>query len=97
MLCILFLYEFIKGLPIVLSKACFNVAVSQCKPHVPNSFGGMAWSEVVASHIFPQVVLAVVTLVGHWTGDGGAGTMTEVELPLHSVAITALLCIASDP
>lgn len=85
MLRILFLCEFIKELPTVLFKACFNVGMSQCKPHVPNSFGGMAWFEVVASPIFPQLVLAVVTLVGPWTGDGGAGTMTEVELPLHSV------------
>lgn len=53
--------------------------------------------EVFASHIFPQVVLAVVTLVGHWPGDGGVSTMIEVELPLYSVAITALSCIASNP
>lgn len=64
---------------------------------MPNSFGGMDGFEVFASHIFPQVVLAVVTLVGHWPGDGGASTMIEVELPLYSVAITALSCIASNP
>ena len=64
---------------------------------MPNSFDGMARFEVVANHVFPQVVLEVVMLVGHWTGDGGASTMIEVELPLYSVAITALSCIASDP
>lgn len=54
------------------------------------------WCEVDASHIFPQVVLAVATLVAHWAGDGGVRTMIEVELPLFSVAITALWCVGSD-
>ena len=50
----------------------------------------MAGCEVDASHIFPQVVLAVATLVARWAGDGGADTMIEVVLTLFSVAITAL-------
>lgn len=58
------------------------VGVSQSKPHLPKTFGGMAGSEVDASHIFPQVVLAVATLVAHLAGDGGAGTTMEEELPL---------------
>ena len=81
----------------MLFKVCFNVGVYQCKPHMPTSFDGMAGYEVVASHVFPQVVLTIVALVGHWTGDGGASAMTEGGLPLYSVAITALSCIASDP
>ena len=50
----------------------------------------MAGFEVDASHIFPRVVLAVATLVAHRAGDGGASTTMEEELPLLSVAITAL-------
>ena len=57
---------------------------------MPKAFAGMAGCEVDASHIFPQVVLAVATLVAHWARDGGVGTMIEVELLLFSVAITTL-------
>lgn len=46
--------------------------------------------------VYSPYLSSVVTLVGHWPGDGGASTMIEVELPLYSVAITALSCI-SDP
>lgn len=74
----------------MVSKVYTIVGVSQCKLHVPKAFGGIAGCEVDASHMFPQVVLAVATLVARWAGDGGAGTMIEVVLTLFSVAITAL-------
>ena len=74
----------------MLLKVYTIVGVTQCKLHVPKAFAGMAGCEVDASHIFPQVVLAVATLVAHWAGDGGVGTMIEVELLLFSVAITTL-------
>ena len=71
--------------------------VSQCQLHVPNAFGGMAGLEVDASHIFPWGVLAVIMLLGHWTRNGGADTKYEVELPLYSVATTALSWGGSEP
>ena len=49
------------------------------------------------NHIFPQGVLAAITLVGGGAGDGGAraGARSEVGL-LCSVAVTALLGAGSD-
>ena len=55
-------------------------------------FGGRAEFDVDASHIFPQSVLAAITLVADGAGDEGASSHTgcEVRLPLCSVAITTL-------
>ena len=40
------------------------MAVSLCRLHVSNFFGGRAGFDVDASHILPQGVLAAITLVG---------------------------------
>ena len=58
-----------------------------------------SWIWHDTSHIFPQGVLAAITLVGGGAGDGGAkaGTGCEAGLPLCSVAITTLSGVGSDP
>ena len=60
--------------------------------HVPTAFGGRAGFDVDASHVFPQGVLAAVTLVGDGAGGGGArdGAVCEAGRPLCSVVVTAL-------
>ena len=52
-----------------------------------------------ASCIFPQGVLAAVTLVGGGAGDGGAGASAgyEAGIPLCLVSITALLGVGLTP
>ena len=51
---------------------------------LPNTFGGRDRFDVNASHVFPQGVLATVTLVRGVAGDGEANACTEfkVGLPL---------------
>ena len=48
------------------------MGVSLYSLHVPSRFGGRAGSDVSRSHIFPQGVLAAITLVGGGAGDEGA-------------------------
>lgn len=52
--------------------------------HLPNTFDGKDRFYVNASHVFPQGVLANVTLVKGVAGDGGASSCTgyNVKLPL---------------
>ena len=59
---------------------------------VPNAFGGRAGFDMNTSHIFPQGVLAAITLVRSGAGEGGAraGSRCELGLLLYSVAISAL-------
>ena len=60
---------------------------------MPSAFGKRERFDVNASHIFPQVVLAVITLVvvGAGDGDARAGAGCETGLPFCSVVITTLL------
>ena len=39
---------------------------------VPSAFFGRAGFDIITSHIFPQDVLAAITLVGGGAGEGGA-------------------------
>ena len=71
---------------------------------LPNPFDGRTRFEMDTSHIFPQGVLAAITLVGGGAGDGGgqsahstwAGTHTSAEAvagnPVASVWGTFLWC-----
>ena len=69
------------------------VGMSICSPYLPSGFGGRAGSDVSMSHIFPQGVLAAITLVGGGAGYGGAKARASCELGLLLclVAITFLL------
>ena len=66
--------------------------------HWTHVFGGRAG---FASHVFPQCVLAAITLVGGVAGDGGAraGARTPAGAGLHlcSAAIISLSGLGSDP
>ena len=66
--------------------------------HVPSAFGGKTGFDMDISHVLPLSVLVSITFVGYGAGDGGArtGAGCLVELPLCSVAITALLEVGSD-
>ena len=88
-----------KQLPVAVLKVCPYVDMSLHRPHVPRAFGGRAGSVVSISHVLPQGGLAALTLVGGGAGDGGArtGARCDPGLPLCSVAITAILGVASDP
>ena len=70
-------------------KVCPYVGVSLYNWHVPNGFNCRAKFDVKTSQIFPQAVLAAVTLVGSRAGAGGtrAGARYEEGLLLCSVAI----------
>ena len=59
-----------KQLPIVVLKGCPYVGVPLCKVCVPSAFGGRAGFDMDASHLFPQGVLAAITLLG---GGGKRG------------------------
>ena len=63
------------------------------------AFGGRAGLDAGTSHIFPQVVLATITLARSGAGDGEARASNgcEIGLPYCSVAITALSGLGSDP
>ena len=75
------------------------MGASLCRQRVPNAFGGRPGFDVDSIHVFPQGLLAAITLVGIGTGDGGAraGTECEAGLPLCSVAVTTLSWVASVP
>lgn len=74
------------------------MGVSLYRLHVPDTFGRGAGFDMEASHIFPQGVLEIVTLVGVGTGHRGARgrTGSEAILPLYSVTVTALPGMGSD-
>ena len=81
-----------KQLLIVVLKGCSYVGASLCRLHVPSVLGGRAGFDVDASHVFPQGVLAAITLVGCVAGIGVARACSGYEegVPLCSVAVTAL-------
>ena len=70
-------------------KVCPYVGVSLYSLHVPNVFTGRAEFDVNTSQVFPQAVLAAITVVGCKAGAGGAraGARCEEGLLLCSVAI----------
>ena len=88
-----------KQLPIVVLKGCPYVGVPLCKVCVPSAFGGRAGFDMDASHLFPQGVLAAITLLGGGAGDEGVrgGAWCEAGLSLCSVAITTLSGVGSGP
>ena len=61
--------------------------------------GWRAGFDVDASHVFPQGIMATVTLVRGGAGDGGARAVAgcETRLLLCSVAVTGLSSVGSDP
>ena len=63
-----------KQLRIPVSKWCPCVGVSHCSLSVPSGFGGRTGSEGSMDHVFPQGVLAAITVVG-----GGEVEMEELE------------------
>ena len=75
-----------KQLPIVVLKWCSYVGAFIYRLHVPNAFGERAGFDVDPSHVFPQGVLAAITLVGSGTRDGSAraGALCKVRRPLCS-------------
>ena len=66
---------------------------------MPSLFGWKARFDVDASHVFPQVMPAPITLVGGGAGDRVArvGTDFGAGLPLCSVAVTILLGAGQIP
>ena len=63
-----------------------------------NAFGRKVGFDKDASNVFPQGVLATITLVGDVADFGGARTCSgcEVGLPLCSVAVDTLSGVGSD-
>ena len=80
-----------KQLPAVALKGFSYVDVSLYGLYLPVTFGGRAGSDVNASHVFLQGVLASIPLVGDMTHEGGARASARCEEHiLCSVAISAL-------
>ena len=61
-----------KQLPVVVLKGGPYLGASLYRLHVPRAFDGRAGFDVDANHIFPQGVLAAISLVEVRAGDGGA-------------------------
>ena len=59
-------------LPFVVLKGFLYVRASLYSLHVPSGYGRRARSDVSKSHIFPQGVLAAISLVEGGAGDGRA-------------------------
>lgn len=68
-----------KQLPAVALKGFSYVDVSLCGLYLPVTFGGRAGSDVNASHVFLQGVLASIPLVGDMTHEGGARASARCE------------------
>lgn len=69
-------------MPVVVLREYSYVRASLCRLHVPTVFSRRAGFDMGAHHIFPQGVLAPVTLVGGVAADGGARTCTRYEMGL---------------
>ena len=74
-------------------KGCVYVGAFLCRLCMSNSFGARAGFCMDAIHVFPQSVLVIIPLIGGVVGVvlSRAYAECEAELPLCSVAITALL------
>ena len=68
-----------KQLPAVALKGFSYVDVFLCGLYLPVTFGGRAGSDVNASHVFLQGVLASIPLVGDMTHEGGARASARCE------------------
>lgn len=80
----------------VISSALEGMFLCGCDTvylHVSRGFGGKARSDVSMSHIFPQGVLAAITLVEYGAWDGGARVRArcELRLLLYSAVNTTLM------
>ena len=80
-------------------KGCSYAGPFLYRCSVSTAFGGRAGFDVDPSHIFPQGLLAAITLVGGGARDGEAraGAQCEAGLPFCSVAVTALPGVGSEP
>ena len=65
-------------------KVCPYVGVSLYNWHVPSGFNCRAEFDVKTSQVFPQAVVAEVTLVGSEAGAGGARARARGEEGLLS-------------
>ena len=76
----------------MLIKGCFYEGASLCRPCVSSVFGMRADFGMDASHVFPQGVLAVITLIGDVVGVvvSRACTGYFVGPPLCSIADATL-------
>ena len=88
-----------KQLPILVLKGCACVGTSLYSLCVPSGFVGRAVSDMSMSHIFPQGVLAAITLVGGGAGDRRASARARCEpgLLYCSVANRTFLGVGSGP
>ena len=68
-------------------KGYSYVGASLYRLHKPNAFDGRVGFDVDVSFIFPQIVLAAITLVVCGTGDGGARAGTRCGGETSSVPI----------
>lgn len=73
------------------------MAVSLCRLHVSNFFGGRAGFDVDARRILPQGVLAAITLVGGMAYDGETRACTEYEVPPYQGHILLTSCWSGSP
>ena len=60
-------------------EGAFYVGASLCRLCVPSVFGARVEFDVDASHIFPQSVLATITLIGSVVDVGAAKDCTGVR------------------
>ena len=88
-----------KQFPIPVLKECPCEGAFLFSLRVPSGFGGRAGSAVSTSHVFPQGVLAAITLVGSRAGDAEAraGAKCKSGLLLCSVASTTLMGVGAAP
>lgn len=94
----LYLYEYRWNNHFLQSRRT-HMGASLYKLHMPNASGGKAELDIDSGHIFPQGVLAALTLVSGRTGDWGARASTGRDLgfPLYSVPVTTLSGLGSVP
>lgn len=78
-------------------KGCPYVAVSLCRLHTSNFFGGRAGFDVDASHVLPKGMLAAITLVGCMAYDGETRACTEYEVPPYQRHSLLTSCWSGSP
>ena len=69
-------------LPIAVLKGCPCVRVSLRSMQVPGGFDGRSAFDVKTSHVFPQCVLATISLVGTEAGYGVVRARDRCKLGL---------------
>ena len=75
------------------------MGASLCRQHVLNVFGIRAGFDMDTDHVFPQGMLASITLTVDVVGVGRpkACTVCEVGLPFCSMAVATLLGVRPTP